>query len=245
MLYYFIVKTKGVEMRMNLGQQLKDARIKANLTQREVSEAFHVTRQTISNWENERSTPDLESLVQLSKLYKIDLNELLAVTSTEISPTISETKEESRGSKRSMLAFIFFYLSNIILVILSLAVDYVFPNLVSSILVSVSHGLLLLNLCLLAFFCNKLFPIKLWSTKKTFTMLLKFGGLFFLLLIVSLQKNNLLNFTDAFERGFQLGHDAYLLVQTFSISLVVALFQRYLEIKKIISSHYQKSQLPI
>lgn len=62
---------------MEIGIKLKNARIKSKLTQEQVSEALGVSRQTISNWENERTYPDIVSVVKLSYLYDISLDHLL------------------------------------------------------------------------------------------------------------------------------------------------------------------------
>ncbi len=62
---------------MEVEKKLKDAREKAGLTQEQVAEAVMVSRQTISNWENGKSLPDIISIIKLSDLYKISVNELL------------------------------------------------------------------------------------------------------------------------------------------------------------------------
>ncbi|MGF3112557.1 helix-turn-helix domain-containing protein [Facklamia sp. P9177] len=62
---------------MSLGQQLKTARLHANLTQEEVAEKIGVTRQSVSNWENEKNYPDIRSVIDLSNLYQISLDQLM------------------------------------------------------------------------------------------------------------------------------------------------------------------------
>lgn len=62
---------------MEIGRKLKDARIQCAFTQEKVAEELQVSRQTISNWENEKSYPDILSVIKLSDLYKISLDELL------------------------------------------------------------------------------------------------------------------------------------------------------------------------
>ncbi len=49
---------------MSLAEKMKESRLKMGFTQQEVSEKLFVTRQTISNWENNRSTPDIDTLVK-------------------------------------------------------------------------------------------------------------------------------------------------------------------------------------
>lgn len=62
---------------MDLGNKLQRARAKANLTQEQVAETLGVSRQTISNWENEKTYPDIRSVVTLSDLYNVSLDYLL------------------------------------------------------------------------------------------------------------------------------------------------------------------------
>ncbi len=62
---------------MEIGKKLKETRRKVDLSQEQVVEKLFVSRQTISNWENERSYPDIISIIKLSDLYKISLDELL------------------------------------------------------------------------------------------------------------------------------------------------------------------------
>ena len=62
---------------MEIGKKLKDARTKSGFTQETVAEKINVSRQTISNWENEKSYPDIISVIELSSLYSISLDDLL------------------------------------------------------------------------------------------------------------------------------------------------------------------------
>ena len=62
---------------MDIGNKLQRARTKANLTQEQVAEILGVSRQTISNWENEKTYPDIRSVVSLSDLYNVSLDYLL------------------------------------------------------------------------------------------------------------------------------------------------------------------------
>ena len=62
---------------MKFGERLKKARTDLGLTQERVAQELHVSRQTISSWENERSYPDITSLVHLSNYYQLSLDILL------------------------------------------------------------------------------------------------------------------------------------------------------------------------
>ena len=62
---------------MELGQKLKEARIRSGLTQEDIVRQVGVSRQTVSNWENNRSYPDLASVLKLSDLYGMSLDDML------------------------------------------------------------------------------------------------------------------------------------------------------------------------
>ena len=62
---------------MELGKQIKKYRQEAHLSQEELSNRVYVSRQTISNWENDKSYPDVNSLVLLSEIFQISLDNLI------------------------------------------------------------------------------------------------------------------------------------------------------------------------
>lgn len=57
---------------LRLGEKLKNARQKLNLTQKEVSDSIGIKKNTLSNYENDVSSPDLDTLDALFKLYGLD-----------------------------------------------------------------------------------------------------------------------------------------------------------------------------
>ena len=62
---------------MELQNQIKKYRANMELSQEELAEKVYVTRQTISNWENGNSYPDIHSLLLLSNLFGISLDQLI------------------------------------------------------------------------------------------------------------------------------------------------------------------------
>ena len=62
---------------MELGKQIKMHRQEAHLSQEELANRVYVSRQTISNWENDKSYPDVNSLVLLSEIFQISLDNLI------------------------------------------------------------------------------------------------------------------------------------------------------------------------
>lgn len=62
---------------MELNAQIKKYRTELNLSQEQLAEKIYVTRQTVSNWENGKSYPDIHSLLLLSSLFKVSLDQLI------------------------------------------------------------------------------------------------------------------------------------------------------------------------
>ena len=59
---------------MNLSKQIKKHRERLSLSQEGLAEKLYVSRQTISNWENEKSYPDVHNLLLLSVLFDVSLD---------------------------------------------------------------------------------------------------------------------------------------------------------------------------
>ncbi len=61
----------------DIGKNIRYARIRKKMTQDELAEKLFVTRQTVSNYENGKSRPDIEILISVSKILEVELEELL------------------------------------------------------------------------------------------------------------------------------------------------------------------------
>ena len=57
---------------MDLAERLKVARRNSGLTQDEVAERVHISRQAISQWETGKSSPDIENIKLLNDIYLVD-----------------------------------------------------------------------------------------------------------------------------------------------------------------------------
>lgn len=79
---------------MELGRRITELRKTNNLTQEGLAERCNVTRQTISNWENGKSYPDLEMLVFISDSFDISLDALVKGDGKMVQEI---TKEQRKG----------------------------------------------------------------------------------------------------------------------------------------------------
>ena len=108
---------------MEIGKKLKNARIEAGLTQEKAAEKIDVSRQTISNWENEKSYPDIISVIALSDLYSVSLDELL-----KGDQKMAEHLEESTNVVKSNQKMIWAIIVNIIVVALLITLNMFIPD---------------------------------------------------------------------------------------------------------------------
>lgn len=80
---------------MSLGQRLIEFRKEKKLSQEEVAGKLNVTRQTVSKWETDQSTPDFDKILPLCELYGISTEELITGKKVVIQEEKQEkTKEE-------------------------------------------------------------------------------------------------------------------------------------------------------
>ena len=62
---------------MELPEQLKANRERLGLSQEDVAHAIFVSRQTMSSWERGKTYPDVQSLLLLSQLFGVSIDELV------------------------------------------------------------------------------------------------------------------------------------------------------------------------
>lgn len=62
---------------MELGSQIKRHRTERGLSQDDLAAKIYVSRQTVSSWENDKTYPDVESLLLLSVLFDATVDELI------------------------------------------------------------------------------------------------------------------------------------------------------------------------
>ena len=61
---------------MDINEKIKNARVQAHLTQEDAADKLGVSRQTMSNWENGKTYPDIVSVVKMSDIYHVSLDHL-------------------------------------------------------------------------------------------------------------------------------------------------------------------------
>ena len=94
---------------MNINIKLTEARQAAGLTQEQVAEAMDISRQTLSNWETGKTSPDAERLREMASLYGISISAMLDPDDTDTLIPDAKTSPPTQGahvktSKRTVLA---------------------------------------------------------------------------------------------------------------------------------------------
>lgn len=100
---------------MKIGKKIRDARVKSHITQEKAAELIGVSRQTLSNWENEKTYPDIVSVVKMSDLYDVSLDLLLKEpqpTANEYLCYLADSTDQNQARNRRLLwSVILFYLA--------------------------------------------------------------------------------------------------------------------------------------
>ncbi len=130
---------------MNLGEKLYELRKEKNLSQEEVADKLNVTRQTVSKWETNQSTPDFDKIVPLCELFNISTEELLTGKKKEESTSEDMlqkeekeerplTKEEIRRKSAEVVSTsVFLYILGIVIIIIAIPVLRINPIVASAI----------------------------------------------------------------------------------------------------------------
>ncbi len=79
-----------------ISKNIKKLRAEHNLTQDALAEKIHVTRQAISNWENDKTKPDIEALESLAQAFGVDIEELIYGEKKEVIISQEKTTEKNR-----------------------------------------------------------------------------------------------------------------------------------------------------
>jgi transcriptional regulator with XRE-family HTH domain len=130
---------------MEIGDRLKEARTRMGMTQEEAAEKIAVSRVAISHWENGRSLPDLASLIRISDLYQISLDELLK-GDRKMVEKVKKDSEDLKADRRALILIGILAAIAVIIYFVSLAVGGHFREFCEGALVYVIMGLTFLAL---------------------------------------------------------------------------------------------------
>lgn len=92
---------------MELGKQIRKYRNERTLSQEALADKVYVSRQTVSNWENDKSYPDVKSLVLLSEVFAVSLDQLIKGDVEMMKEQINQTDQKRFGRLSNIFAILF------------------------------------------------------------------------------------------------------------------------------------------
>lgn len=167
---------------MKISTILKQQRLRLNLTQEQVADKIFVSTKSISNWENDKNFPDIESLVRLAKLYDLSLDSLLL----EGSDIMKDIKKKEKVYELQKISLIGPQLTNFILLLMLLLCDKFKNFYMSDSIINLIFLAMFSNGVTIFYFVNqvKKYDIKEYENKKSMIMKNLFKSLFSILLCI-------------------------------------------------------------
>ena len=105
---------------MDVGNKIQAIRTENGMTQSEFAEKFNVTRQSVSNWENNKHYPDLDTLCKISDEYNVSFDILLKEDReyvSRIDKTTNQAVKATRGLKMLILLVILLLIAGAVIII--------------------------------------------------------------------------------------------------------------------------------
>ena len=96
---------------MKFNDKLIELRKKQGLSQEELGYKLNVTRQTVSKWELGQTTPEMDKLIEMSKIFNISVDELIneSDTTPNQKPIIEEKPIKNKTGREKFLKFLLLY----------------------------------------------------------------------------------------------------------------------------------------
>lgn len=95
-----------------IGNFIKKIRIENKLTQKELAEKLGVTFQAVSKWENGKNIPDILILQEFSRLFNVDINEILSGEANKTQNN-KEINNKQKNNNSSSYFITNYYFNNI------------------------------------------------------------------------------------------------------------------------------------
>lgn len=146
---------------MELGQQLKAHRKELGISQDVLAEKIFVSRQSISNWENNKTYPDIHTLLLLAETFGVSLDELIKGDVEEMKEEINA--QERAGFNRDTVCFAIFG----IVTVLSIAPLYAFLDYIGCLIWALIVGVA-------GYFCGRVELYKTMFDIQTYKEILAF-----------------------------------------------------------------------
>ena len=136
-----------MEEKMSLGENIYKHRSARNWSQTDLAEALEVSRQSISKWENNMATPDLDKVIRMGQIFGVTLDELVFDKPAAVPEQQVQLTERHIPSFRVMMGVIILVFGMIFFLLSIFWGDHlyfgeVFGELVSAVTVLISIALI-------------------------------------------------------------------------------------------------------
>ena len=101
---------------MDFGKQIKQIRTEKNLTQEQMANMLNVSRQAVSNWENNKNLPDLELLILMSRVFSLSLDQLI-LGGSEMNNMTAKLIKDGSETRRARINLILIIIASVLLFI--------------------------------------------------------------------------------------------------------------------------------
>ncbi len=119
---------------MSLGQRLFELRKLKHLSQEEVAEKLNVTRQTISKWETDQSSPELDKIIPICELFEITTDELIT-GKKEVKEKRLDIEDNKKKRTIGLIIGILLYFISVVWIMISIPVLMIDPIVASAIFI--------------------------------------------------------------------------------------------------------------
>lgn len=123
---------------MSFHKKLKEERVRKELSQEELAKMLNISRQSISKWERKEGYPNIETLIDLSYLLEISLDELLK-SDVDLKEKIIKDSKELKYPRLKMFSDILYFIG--IIVVISTLPLFLFSSV--SAIVLIINGILI------------------------------------------------------------------------------------------------------
>ena len=112
---------KGGYVQMLIGVKIKMIREVFDLTQEQLGKELHLTRQTISSWENGKSYPGITDILAISNKYNVSLDELMK----EDIELIEHFETIDHSLNKQKIVYAVAYVANVLFLAVSVLSNYI------------------------------------------------------------------------------------------------------------------------
>ena len=111
------VKFNCQEVKMNIGERLKELRKKAGYSQETLANKLNISRQAVAKWEQDVCEPGIDNLVTMADLFKVDLDYLMTGREKQNNPVKAEVLKKQNLLDKADIVILIFAMSSLVMIL--------------------------------------------------------------------------------------------------------------------------------